>query len=80
MNQHIVDWWVEALKNRCDDHEKRVRYCLVSLAGELAAERDVEIEKLRREVEYLRHYGNKDCTAMADDAMSKGTLDEEGGL
>ena len=27
------------------------------------------IHHLEREVRYLRHYGNKDCTAMADYAM-----------
>ena len=29
----------------------------------------------RREVEYLRHYGNKDCTHMADQAMADNTLE-----
>lgn len=28
------------------------------------------IEDLRQEIEYLRHYGNKDCTAQADEAMA----------
>lgn len=40
--------------------------------------RDSAIEQLRREVRYLRQYGNKDCTAAADDAMAKGSLDESG--
>lgn len=35
-----------------------------------------ELDRLRREVRYLRHYGNKDCTAMADEAMGKGELEE----
>lgn len=30
---------------------------------------------LRKEVRYLRQYGNKDCTAMADDAMQRDELD-----
>jgi hypothetical protein len=34
-----------------------------------------EIERLRREVQYLRHYGNKDCTHMADEAMKRGDMD-----
>ena len=29
------------------------------------------IKRLEREVELLRLYGNKDCTAMADEALSK---------
>jgi hypothetical protein len=28
-----------------------------------------EIARLRREIEVLRHYGNKDCTQMADEAL-----------
>lgn len=28
-----------------------------------------EIERLREEVRVLRSYGNKDCTAMADEAL-----------
>lgn len=36
-----------------------------------------EKEALRREIRYLRHYGNRDCTAMADEAMGKGKLEGE---
>ena len=35
-----------------------------------------ELDSLRREIRYLRHYGNADCTAMADEAMEKGELEE----
>lgn len=34
-----------------------------------------EIERLSQEVRYLRHYGNKDCTAMADAAIKSNELD-----
>ena len=30
-----------------------------------------EIERLRREVDVLRIYGDKDCTAMADEALEE---------
>lgn len=30
-----------------------------------------EVERLTREVHFLRLYGNKDCTAMADEAMAR---------
>lgn len=33
------------------------------------------IEQLEREIRYLRHYGNKDCTAMADAAMENNELE-----
>lgn len=33
------------------------------------------LARLAREVRYLRHYGNRDCMAMADDAMARGELD-----
>ena len=35
------------------------------------------IEELKREIRYLRTYGNKDCTAMADAAMKKNELENE---
>ena len=31
------------------------------------------INRLKREVELLRLFGNKDCTAMADEALTKET-------
>ena len=34
-----------------------------------------ELVALRKEVRYLRTYGNKDCTAMADAAMQRNELD-----
>ena len=30
-----------------------------------------EVKQLEQEIEYLRRYGNKDCTAMADEALAK---------
>lgn len=30
-----------------------------------------ENDSLRREIEVLRQYGNKDCTAMADEVLTK---------
>ena len=32
-------------------------------------EREAREARLRREIEVLRFYGNKDCTTMADDAL-----------
>jgi len=34
-------------------------------------EQEERIKRLEREIELLRLYGNKDCTAMADEALSK---------
>jgi hypothetical protein len=34
------------------------------------------IRELEREVRYLRHYGNKDCVAMAEEAMAKSELEQ----
>lgn len=42
----------------------------------LLVDADVRIAKLKREVEVLRRYGNKDCIAMADDFLR--TTKEEG--
>lgn len=35
--------------------------------------RDLEdrIKELKQEIKYLRHFGNKDCTAMADWALQE---------
>ena len=35
------------------------------------------VDALEREVRYLRQYGNKDCTAMADDAMERNELEDD---
>ena len=34
------------------------------------------IRELQREVEYLHRFGNKDCIAMADEAMAKDGKDD----
>lgn len=36
-----------------------------------------EVELLRAEIRYLRAYGNKDCTAQADEARARGELDSD---
>ena len=33
------------------------------------------IEQLKREIEYLRHYSNRDILAQVEDAMQQGSLD-----
>jgi hypothetical protein len=35
----------------------------------------IMISDLQEEIRYLRHYGNKDCTAMADAARERKELD-----
>lgn len=30
----------------------------------------IQLAEAKREIEYLRRYGNKDCTAMADEALA----------
>ena len=35
---------------------------------------EARVQALEREVRYLRTYGNKDCTGMADEAMQRGEL------
>lgn len=57
---------------QCIERERRGTDALLTL---LAREKYKSIA-LAREVRYLRTYGNKDCTAMADAAMARGELDE----
>ena len=54
-----------------DDHEKMPTFVPEQLIKNLKE----KIDRLQREVLYLRCYGNKDCTAMADLAMKCGDLD-----
>ena len=46
-------------------------------AARLLRRQHAEIERLREEVRVLRLYGNKDCTAMADEAMKEAALQRE---
>ncbi len=48
---------------------------LVAMANGVGKAMQDKVDKLEREIRYLRCYGNKDCTAMADEAMELGTLD-----
>lgn len=43
--------------------------------AEQSADLKAELAVVRREIKYLRHYGNKDCTAMADEAMETGAME-----
>lgn len=38
-----------------------------------------QILKLENEVRILRHYGNKDCTAQADERLAELIMEEENG-
>lgn len=40
------------------------------------ADPDIEVRALRKEIRYLRHYGNKDCTRMADEARARNELED----
>lgn len=52
------------IKTRLGDYH----HALSSGDRQIALER---IEELEREVDFLRRFGNKDCTAMADEALDK---------
>lgn len=48
-------------------HDENVR--VMKVFQGLMKEAKDEIEKLKHEIETLRHFGNKECTAMADEAL-----------
>ena len=53
-------------------YEAHERLC--KSIGDMTKENEAlkqRIKRLEREVELLRLYGNKDCTAMADEALAK---------
>lgn len=71
--------WRDRLSEAVSDVAQRLREAADDFNGnpglyEAAIE---EIERLNREIRYLRHYGNKDCTHMADRAMADGAMDEK---
>ena len=55
------------------DKMDRNRHLLPVPGDEVVGELIIEVRRLRREVLYLRHYGNRDCTAQADEAMTRDT-------
>lgn len=69
-------------------HTTEVKDAIFKMANELNAKDPgpvwiiimdllTEIWELEREVLYLRHYGNKDCTAQADEAIANGEIENE---
>jgi hypothetical protein len=55
------------------DKMNQARHLLPPPGDEVVTELIVKVLRLRREVTYLRHYGNRDCTAQADEAMTRDT-------
>jgi hypothetical protein len=55
------------------DKMNQARHLLPSPGDEVVTELMIDVLRLRREVTYLRHYGNRDCTAQADEAMAADT-------
>jgi len=51
---------------KCETYEEFALYQL----GDLCCDLMHEMDRLRREVDVLRIYGNKDCTAMADEHLA----------
>lgn len=50
---------------------------LIGAANSIGTEMQKKVDKLEREIKYLRHYSNRDCIAMAEVAMAEGTLDSK---
>lgn len=66
--------YLEAIEYKC--HFKGTLSSHVAIANNIGKTMQAKINILEREVKYLRHYGNKDCIAMAEDALLKGELDD----
>ena len=73
---------VSRLQNGCSRMQTEIERLALSESGavnsQIQAQSDLQdahqqIERLTREVDVLRRYGNKDCTAMADEALTKGS-------
>ncbi len=59
-----------------DEHVASIRALHVGCTTDTCAVANLfaHIDDLRREVACLRHYGNKDATAMADEALADGWM------
>lgn len=65
MQEEIDELWEEIERLRDELRQSSIDYTRA------------ENERLREEVRVLRLYGNKDCTAMADEAMKEAALRRE---
>jgi hypothetical protein len=72
--RHLLPEPAPGVVGECIVEIRRLREALGLESAYLQACRD-ELHRLTREVKYLRHYGNKDCTALADEAMCNSDLD-----
>jgi hypothetical protein len=70
----VIEKLQRELEKNETDYIEMVDYA-DQLRKQLSA-KDAEIEKLKKEIYFLRQYGNKDCTAMADKARQ--ALGEKG--
>lgn len=61
-----------AVKNAVESQRRTIEALNTTIMdnAKLMAEQRLALEKLQKEVEILRQYGNKDCTAMADDVLN----------
>ena len=59
------------------NHDDRLPYPSYTALNPLLREhaKQLVIDDLEREIRYLRAYGNKDCTAMADFGMTINSLE-----
>lgn len=58
----------EDLRKLANQYEER-RSIMMETSDTVRSLYIPKIEKLKREIEILRHFGNRDCTAIADDAI-----------
>lgn len=70
LREHLLE--IERLREALTYDWDQLEACRESLREHM-----VEIKRLREEVRVLRLYGNKDCTAMADEAMKEAALRRE---
>lgn len=66
---------IEADLERVTEEKRQLQIAVNKATDEIIPERDA----LKAEVETLRRYGNKDCTAMADEALKSLTDCGDGG-
>lgn len=58
--------------------QKRILELNAKAFAHAADTHKAEEERLRQEIQVLREYGNKDCTAMADEELERRRREEDG--
>ena len=70
-----LSWLIRAMREQCKCQQGFPEVCDWCQGATAITALQSRCEAAEREIRYLRTYGNKDCTAQADEARQRGELD-----